>query len=113
MVRDLESVAGSETMAHDACPRNRHAFLPAVLAEKPLSVAVQQRVCLAAAALSRELGHKRKAAFYLMESARIYRENKQWKAAHEVRSPRAPLVVPTPASGLTTTMPLLTCGGGR
>ena len=43
-------------------------------------------VTVAASALSLEMGHKRKATFYLLEAARRYMDNMQWQAAHEVRA---------------------------
>ncbi|KAL1507542.1 hypothetical protein AB1Y20_007164 [Prymnesium parvum] len=62
----------------------RHAYEPALRNEKPLGLQLQLRVVLAAAALSVEWGHKRKAAFFLLEAARRYADNMQWHAAHEV-----------------------------
>ena len=68
----------------------RRAYEQATGTETPLGLQLQLRVCLGSAALSSELGQHRKAAFYLLEAARRYRNTYQWRAAHEVLLVAAP-----------------------
>ena len=58
--------------------------------ETALGYQLQLRVALAAAAFSYELQQPRKAAFYMLDAARRYRDNYQWHAAHEVLLTVAP-----------------------
>lgn len=52
--------------------------------EKQTHRQLQMRVMLASASLSLQLGHRRKAAFFLVESAQAYLDANYYEAAHEV-----------------------------